>query len=193
MLLVEWCGDHHTIILRSDDAGFRCLQGASGKDCLMASKNQPTIDHLKLACRHIDEMMEAGITENIAIRTLELLSDVYAKLHQGGAATPHHADQVKLWSVAARKMRTANKKANAKAGTYLRVEHGTPRRVFARKIMVLHHASKLNTRTMNNLVRRYWKLAVITLEEDARLAKSAPRSTMFDTPELRWATAGIVF
>jgi hypothetical protein len=46
---------------------------------------------------------------------------------------------------------------------------------------------------MNNLVKRYWKLAVITLEEDARLTKAAPCATMFDTPELRWATAGIVF
>jgi hypothetical protein len=50
------------------------------------SKNQPVIDHLKMACRHIDEMMAAGISENIAIRTLELISDLYAKLHQGGAA-----------------------------------------------------------------------------------------------------------
>jgi len=155
------------------------------------SKTQPAIDHLKVACRHIDEMMAAGITENIAIRTLELISDVYAKLHQGGAATPHHADQVKLWSAAARKIRAENPKA--KAGSYLRVEHGTPRRVFARKVMALHHANRLNARTMNNLVKRYWKLAVITLEEDARLTKAAPRATMFVTPELRWATAGIVF
>jgi hypothetical protein len=59
--------------------------------------------------------------------------------------------------------------------------------------MALNHANKLNARTMNNLVKRYWKLAVITLEEDARLTKAAPRATMFDTPELRWAAAGIVF
>jgi hypothetical protein len=105
-----------------------------------------------MACRHIDEMMAAGISENHAIRTLELFSDFYAKLHQGGAPSVHHADEVKLWSAAARKIRANNPKA--KAGGCLRVEHGTPRRVFARKVMALNHANKLNARTMNNLGKK---------------------------------------
>ncbi len=43
---------------------------------------------------------------------------------------------------------------------------------------------------MAKLVKRYWKLAVITLEEDERLNKVA-RSKTFKTPEERWAAAGI--
>jgi hypothetical protein len=39
--------------------------------------------------------------------------------------------------------------------------------------------------TMAKLVKRYWKLAVITLEEDNRLNKVA-RSRAFKTPEARW-------
>ena len=53
------------------------------------SKNRPTIEQVKIACRHVDELMAAGVTENLAIRTLELFSDVYAKCHNGGNATPH--------------------------------------------------------------------------------------------------------
>ncbi len=45
---------------------------------------------------------------------------------------------------------------------------------------------------MQRLVERYWKLAVITLEEDQRLNKVA-RSKMYDTPEKRWSAAGINF
>jgi hypothetical protein len=45
---------------------------------------------------------------------------------------------------------------------------------------------------MARLTRRYWKLAVITLEEDFALnaiAKNGP----FNAPDLRWAAAGIKF
>ena len=42
------------------------------------------------------------------------------------------------------------------------------------------------------MVDRLWKLAVITLDEDRHLNKTA-RSLMFDTPEARWKAAGIKF
>lgn len=52
------------------------------------SINAVTIDQLNLACCHTKEMMAAGVTENLAIRTLELFADVYAKLLMGGNASP---------------------------------------------------------------------------------------------------------
>ena len=58
------------------------------------SKNAITVQQIELACRHVQEMMSAGVTENLAIRTLELFADVYAKILTGGSATPHHVDQV---------------------------------------------------------------------------------------------------
>lgn len=154
------------------------------------SRNKPTIDHLILACRHVDELIAAGVTENLAIRTLELFADMYAKSVSGGSVSPHHVDQVKLWSKAALKIRAAN--PSAKPRDHFRVEHGTPRRVFARRVMTLYRNNDLNEETMNTLVKKSWKLAVITLEEDAQLNKIA-RSLESESPEDRWALAKIIF
>jgi len=156
------------------------------------SKNTITIAQLELACRHVKEMIDADVTENLAIRSLELFADVYAKLLTGGNASPHHVDQVKseLWSVEARRERDAN--PNAKPKDHFRVEQGTPRRGFARKVLNLYENVNLNEESMQELVEQYWKLAVITLEEDRNLNKVA-RSKIFDTPQKRWAEAGIKF
>ncbi len=152
------------------------------------SKNKVTIEQLMLDCRHVDEMMAAGVTENLTIRTLELFADVYAKLHHGGSATPHHVNQVSLWSVNARKLRDAM--PDAKPRDYFRVEHGTPRRAFARMTLDLCRNGKLNAPAMARLVDKHWKLAVVTVDEDRHLNKIA-RSDVFPTPEERWAAADI--
>ena len=156
----------------------------------MVSKNKPTIGHLEIACRHIKELTAAGVTENHAIRILELFADVYAKLLKGGSATPHHVRHVDKWSMAARKWFDAN--PSVKPGNYLRVEHGTPRRAFAKKVMRLYEDGNLTEATMADLVRNSWKLAVITVEEDAALNKTA-RSKSFSSPCERWRLAGIRF
>ena len=119
------------------------------------SKNAITIDQLRIACRHVEEMRAAGVTENLAIRTLELFADVYAKLRVVGNASPHHVDEVKLWSVKARQLRNA--KPDAKPRDNFRVEHGTPRRGFAREVLALYRKDKLNERTIKELVKRHWK------------------------------------
>lgn len=154
------------------------------------SKNDVTLEQLSLACQHAEQMLAAGVTENLAIRTLELFADVYAKLRSGRSATPHHVDQFDLWSVEARKVRLGS--PSSRPGQDLRVEHGTPRRAFARMILDLHRRGDLNEDSVANLVDRFWKLAVITLDEDTKLNKVA-RSRAYATPEDRWAAAGIVF
>lgn len=154
------------------------------------SKNAVTLIQLQIACRHVEEMMAEGVSENLAIRTLELFADMYAKVHNGSGATPHHVSQVVLWSKAAKSLK--KKQPDGKPKDFLRVEHGTPRRGFARKVMKLYQKKKLTDRAMAGLVKRYWKLAVITLEEDQRLNKGA-RSKPFATPEQRWASANIKF
>ena len=159
---------------------------------LKVSKNHLTIDQLTLACRHVDEMIEAGVTENLAIRTLELFTDVYAKILQGGSATPHHVSQVKTWSLKAQKLREALPGAMDNPGRYFRVEHGTPRRSFARKVRQLYQRNKLTARGVAKLVERDYKLAVITLDEDKQLNKLA-RSKVSSTPAKRWSAAGIEF
>ena len=153
-------------------------------------KNDVTIDQLAVACRHVDEMLAVGVTENMAIRTLELFSDVYGKIKSGGSPTPHHVDQVERWSVKAKHIKNAI--PDAKPGAYFRVEHGTPRRAFARMVLDLYRQGRLTKRTADNLVRKYWKLAVVTIAEDRQLNKIA-RSEPYSTPEERWAAAGIEF
>jgi hypothetical protein len=91
-------------------------------------KNAVTITQLRLACRHVEELRQAGITENFAILSLELFADIYAKCHMGGKGqtSPHRVDQVSPWSVVATGLRAANPTAKPRA--HFRVEHGTPRR-----------------------------------------------------------------
>jgi hypothetical protein len=154
------------------------------------SKNEITIEQLQLACRHFEEMIDAGVTENLAIRTLELFADLYAKLRKGGSASPHHVDQVKLWSIEA--LKVSHAKPQVKPKDYFRVEHGTPKRAFSRMVMRLFSEDRLDKQRLNLLVNRYWKLAVITVEEDKKLNKIA-RAKAYKTPEERWAAAGILF
>ena len=130
------------------------------------------------------------MTVNMSIRTLELFVDVYAKLLSGGSASPHHVSQVTLWSVEARRVLDRNSEVEPRL--HFRVEHGTPRREFALRVLRLHDSGRLTKRAMAALVRKSWKLAVITLEEDSTLNKVA-RSKAFDTPEARWAAAKIKF
>ena len=154
------------------------------------SKNALTVAHLEIACRHVKEMMAAGVTENLAIRTLETFTDIYAKRLNGGTSNRHRPKDVELWSKEAKKIR--RKHSLTEYGRLLRVEHGTPRRALARLILSLYTEEKLNERSVNRLAKKYWKLAVITIEEDRRLSKIA-RSKMYPTPEERWTAADILF
>jgi hypothetical protein len=153
------------------------------------SKNAPTMEQLKIACRHVLELIDAGMTENLAIRSLEIYANVYAKYRVLGAATPDHADQYELWSKAARKAKAAN--PNRPYGQYLRVEHGT-RRHFARLVLNAFKKRKLAEAWMNRHCDKRWKVAVITHAEDERLSKGG-RSILLKTPDSRWAAANIKF
>ena len=155
-------------------------------------KNSPTVEQVALACRHVDEMIAAGVTENLAIRTLELFTDVYANLLIYKKAGPHQVDKVPIsqWSLKARELRASQ--PTAKPRDYLRVEHGTPRRGLARKVLELAREEALSVTSLDATVTRYYKLAVITVEED-NLLNSLSRSEMLDSPESRWELAGIKF
>lgn len=151
------------------------------------SKNTLTIKQLEVLCRHVDELLDAGFTENIAIRLLELGSNIYAKDRIMGTTTPDHADQFKLWSKAAQKAKKMHPKW--KYGRYLRIEHGTPRRQFARLVLKAFHDRKLTKSWMDKFCDTNWRVAIITHEEDARLA----RSKLCKSSEDRWKEAKIKF
>jgi len=154
------------------------------------SKNAVTLKQIEIACQHVEELLASGVTENLAIRTLELFTNSYAKFRILKSVSPDHASQYKLWSRAARAAKAAHPKKAL--GKYLRVEHGTPRRQFARLVLTRFRQGKLTERWMNTLCNKRWEVAVITLEEDARLSRVA-RSCLFDTPQERWEAAKIRF
>lgn len=155
------------------------------------SKNAPTIDQLKMVCRHVEEMMtDGGMSENWAIRLLEQMTNMYAKYRILGRVKVDHADDYELWSKAARRAKAAN--PSGAYGTYLRVERGTPRRHFAREVLAAYKEEKLTKEWMDRHCDRQWKVAVITQEEDLRLNKLG-RSKLYPTPDERWAAAEIEF
>jgi len=155
------------------------------------SKNAITVDQLRLACWHFEDLRAAGVSENYAIRTLELMTDSYAVVFHGGVPSPHHVQRVPKiqWSCAARKLHEKTPKLRPKDNFI--VEHGTPRRTFARAIRDLWKRGDLTKESLDSLAKRLWKLAVITIEEDRRLSKLAKQP--FETPDARWAAAGIKF
>ncbi|MBX7133440.1 MAG: hypothetical protein K1X67_12270 [Fimbriimonadaceae bacterium] len=154
------------------------------------SRNAITLDQIEAACRHVVELMSLGMTENLAIRNLEKFADTYAKVRIVGSASPDHVRQFELWSLAA--LRWQAEENGDAVGRCLRCEHGTPRRQFARLILQARERGELTQEWLDALCDSRWKVAVITVEEDARLTKLA-RSTLFDTPEDRWRAAAIEF
>ena len=59
-------------------------------------------------------------------------------------------------------------------------------------VMKLYENDVLNENEMAILVKQYWKLAVITVEEDQILNKNF-RSKLFNSPDERREAANIVF
>lgn len=153
------------------------------------SRNKVTIQQLNLCCRHYFEMLEVGMTENYAIRTLELISNSYAKYLVVGNTSPDHVDQYILWSTAAIQYRLTNKDYTSSGK--LRVEHGTPKRQFSRLILKAFGAGSLTEIFMENLCRERWKVAVITTDEDKLLSQSKLRSHLAETAHERWEMCGI--
>lgn len=151
------------------------------------SKNAVTLEQLEIACRNVIELRAAGMTENLAIRNLEQFANIYAKLHHLGHASPDHANQYDQWSLKALEAEAAN--PGRRHGEYLRVEHGTPRRQFARLVLAGFEKGVLSEDWLNDLCDRRWRVAVITHEEDRLLN----RSSVADDPEERWKSAGIEF
>jgi hypothetical protein len=153
------------------------------------SKNTITLPQIEAACRHVAELIKLGMTENLAIRNLELFANVYAKHRIIGSTSPDHVTQFPLWSQAARAHR---ENGGELGGRHLRVEHGTPRRQFARLVLKAFHEEALTQAWLDTLCEQRWKVAVITLDEDRRLNRLA-RSKLYDSPEERWQAAGIIF
>ena len=153
------------------------------------SKNEVTIRHIEIAVSCMQKLLAEGMTVNLAIRHLEKLVDVYAKYRAVGKVSVDHVDEFSLWSIAARQAKKQN--PNRKAGEYLRVEHGTPRRKFALQILKNHKEGKLNKTSLDRHCEKLWKVAVITHDEDSELNKI--KKIDFDIPAERWAYVGIKF
>jgi len=153
------------------------------------SINIVTIEHLEISCLCMKQLLQAGMTENSAIRHLEFLANNYAKYRHLGKLSPDHADEYKIWSKSA--LLAKKHSPDKKYREFLRIEHGTPRRRFARTIYDQFLKGSLTEKWMNQHCDSKWKVAVITLDEDKELNKLAKRE--FNSPDERWEAAGIKF
>ena len=161
------------------------------------SKNDITIEQLNTACRHFYELIDLEVTENIAIRQPLKMVDIYAKMRVIGKCSVDKANEFDYWSIEAEKVwkQAQLKDPKAKYGSFVRIEHGTPRTQFTKIVLEKYDQNKtLTIKTMEDLIRNKWKVAVITKEEDARInANGDRRNPKNKSPEKRWADAGIKF
>jgi hypothetical protein len=122
-------------------------------------------------------MNRAGIPENLSIRSLVAVINVYA-------SEIHHGKTVAV-------SRAAQQAIGRRGATVL--EHGTPRYEFTRLFAKAHRENRLSEDLAKGLIQKYWVVAHVTKEEDQRLRDLGLRSKMMDTPFDRWSAAGFVF
>ena len=121
------------------------------------SKNKKSLQQIALACKHFHEMRNVGVSENHAIRTLELFCDVYAKVVTDGTSIPHRPKKIPFLNWSNRALEARYENPDLKTQGNLVVEHGTPRREFARLVLKLYDSERLDENKLNNLVRKKWK------------------------------------
>jgi len=163
------------------------------------STNEVSIEQLEMVCRHVIEQEDVQLSENYRMRLITLLADTYAKQREIGTTSPDSADMFRKWSIEAiRVWDEASKEdknpkyGKPKYGKYVRNEHGYGKNMFARRVVQAYEnaGGSLTRRAMNKLVKEYWRVAVISLEEDKRL----DRTNKEELPaEERWEKAGILF
>ena len=149
----------------------------------MSRVNNINIDQLNLVCIHVEAQIDALISPNFAMRPLILMADVYAKLRIIGNANPDRADQFEKWSNEAVNLWKQKLKETPKPsfGSYLRCEHGFGKTKFAEIVLdTFKKNGKLTETTMDNLVDKYWRVAVITLKEDKKLDRTNKAENLAD-------------
>jgi hypothetical protein len=134
-----------------------------------------TYAHIIAGCKAFDIMHDAGWPENLAIRSLRDMINVYA-------SEVHHGREVMV-SVAARGL----------SKSQIILEHGTPRTELTRLFLKAYHAGELTEELAQNLMLKHWDIVHITREEDLRLNSLGLRSKLMESPLDRWKMAGIEF
>ncbi len=134
-----------------------------------------TYAHILAGCKAFDIMIDSGLPENLATRSLRDMINVYA-------SEVHHGREV-LVSVAARR--------KPKSGIIL--EHGLPRTELTRLFIKAYHAGELTEELARDLMLKLWDVVHITREEDLRLNSLGLRSKLMESPLDRWKMAGIEF
>jgi hypothetical protein len=134
-----------------------------------------TYAHIIAGCKAFDIMHDAGVPENLAIRSLRDMINVYA-------SEVHHGREV-VFSAAARGLPKSQ----------LILEHGTPRTELTRLFLKAYHADELTDDLARNLMLKHWDIVHISREEDLRLNSVGLRSKLMESPLDRWKMAGIEF
>jgi hypothetical protein len=143
-----------------------------------------TLAQQKIMLEAVKQLEALGTSENAYYLLIDDWIDGYMRsLMHEFTAGPYHPLKTRHWSRKAIEAYKNDKKS------LLRVAHGTAKRNISRLVFAHYKAGKLTEDTMLAIAQRYWKIAVLTKEENSRLDKVA-RSTMHDTPDERWALIG---
>jgi hypothetical protein len=127
-----------------------------------------------------DVMTAAGVAENLSLKVIDHVVNVYASNFHAGKPVPV--------SRAAREVL-----ANGGTKRDLILEHGTPRRALTLLLMKERRANTLTEGRAKAIMETQWAIAHITRAEDQRLRDRGLNSKALDTPQARWAAAGIEF
>ena len=143
---------------------------------------------LVLGLEYAAKLRETGMLRNYYLWELKHELRTYHfgrnELYAGPNGVPY--DQIDLWSE-----RALEEYSRTKSTRNFVKEHGTPRTPFAMKILDLYLSGNLTEEAINNNMDYYYKLAVVTKDEDRQLNAIGARSEMYETPNERWAAAGI--
>lgn len=134
-------------------------------------------EHIVAVFDAFDSLIETGVVENLLFKVLDHLLNVYASDVHAGRPIPISRAARSLLGV---------------PGAVI-LEHGTPRRELTRLFVTAHRRNKLSKAHARNLIEKHWAIAYITKAEDQRLRDLGLRSKMMDSPQARWAAAGIEF
>lgn len=138
-------------------------------------KNQISYDMLIVALKAYCDMVDAGFTENLARRSLSCILNIYA-------TNPHVGQKYPV-----------SKAAHGLAKSELIHEHGTPRARMTDMFVEAYRNGTLTEALAIQYSTDLYRVAYVTKAEDLRLTALGLRSKAFDTPEARWAAAGIEF
>lgn len=141
---------------------------------VVAHRTLISFNQLILTLRYYHEMLDAGISHTLAVKTLYMVVDIYA-------SQPHAGKEI-----------VVSKAGSGRLKEHLIYEHGTPLKAILAEYIKEYRAGRL-TEERAEAICEMWKVSHITHEENQRLRDLGLNSVAMGSPDARWKKAGIEF